>query len=605
MLDLNIIVFLIMDTELSKLFDIVYLVHSFDFNDEVTINNNRFSYTSDGILHYSDIKDNNMKDLLCGKTHLGKYIHTSWGRLVPEHKDSWNRKNCSIVTRLKYQQGRVMRIYPADTMIIDYLDLTYVKVIINKKTASPEKINKFVANLPKHAVIIYTNDDLNKIVNINVTGPKVIGLFREVSKSPPFTDFVIGVATEESQIKALNTVQSHSLSLYPILFLHRYPELLDFQFKRAISMNKKLAAEFFQLASPEFDIKIIEAYRNACKIVAGNGGINDKYIRARDALMAPVQNWKATFLEVAVVFQHNKEHKYHYATWCNLMFNFNLENEYTGWCNEFRPMLSDAAVDFDDKIIHFADLIPITVKNFPFNISPVHSPCFITNNTVIPLMNVIDFPQIFSYLQHCSDHTFFDFIKFFEGRNGLTYKWNELISSNDKITLHGKYMEGRIRIVAFLIFAYNQAVFLAPDILIGPDLKKSLLYILQVIIRIVSIHLVVKILIMGFDNILRNPQVNTLENEYEMNLVKSHRVILKNFVKRLRANTRHECGQIGSLINSPVVKKVSETIEQVVVTRGRNIPSLDIKRVVLNAITEDQLYPFIESLNNNISCSIL
>lgn len=162
----------------AELYDYVNLVHTF------TVKNNIIFDLSDGkfrkkildvetfykvnkenILNFTDkILDNHtLKSLIENKSRFNGYMHCCWGNTVISHgAGNWDNSCCVIVTPLRLQRGRIYRISPSDTMILDYLNFdTSSYLFINE---SQEEKNNHIEKLTKilnDAKIIY---DFNEII---------------------------------------------------------------------------------------------------------------------------------------------------------------------------------------------------------------------------------------------------------------------------------------------------------------------------------------------------------------------------------------------------------------------------------------------------------
>jgi hypothetical protein len=69
-----------------------------------------------------------------GKCVFKPYIHCTWGRLVSSHSSgNWEEKDVIVITPLIHQQGRILRMNPIDTMILDFLDVSDNATIICDK----------------------------------------------------------------------------------------------------------------------------------------------------------------------------------------------------------------------------------------------------------------------------------------------------------------------------------------------------------------------------------------------------------------------------------------------------------------------------------------
>ena len=160
----------------DNLYDCVKLIHTFELNNNIIIDltddkfrkkilNNKTVYEVDkkNILNISESLNNTTTKLLVeSKSRLNEYLHCCWGNTNVSHKagDSC----CIIVAPLKLQKGRILRINPPDTIILDYLKFNSDSYLfINETQVNEWKIIFESADIP------YNINELkkNKMTNIN------------------------------------------------------------------------------------------------------------------------------------------------------------------------------------------------------------------------------------------------------------------------------------------------------------------------------------------------------------------------------------------------------------------------------------------------------
>lgn len=167
----------------------IYLVHGFNFSgfDNIIsgdrfIRNELFKIQTsvdllmgvklmDRYINYTDFMDKDMEKIYAppfniayksGTNHPGYYsfrgyMHCSWNTLVYSHKLSWENRDAVIVTPLLAQKGRIFRLNPCDTMILDYLTITDKTFFVCRE--------EYKDKLPGVRVITYSGNNLRYMID--------------------------------------------------------------------------------------------------------------------------------------------------------------------------------------------------------------------------------------------------------------------------------------------------------------------------------------------------------------------------------------------------------------------------------------------------------
>ena len=463
---------------MESLINNVKLIHAFNLTKESKCDNNRFYYQSpnDEVAYQNLFSDDVLKDLHCGKKLLKRYIHNSWGRIVPQHKSSWMSLNYVFVTHLKYQVGRIARLHPADTMILDYLDVTDGYLYVADNVIVPPG---FGSNGLKIIVVpnIYT-----AIEALNFQ-PRVVASARNRIQIPLYSPLFEFFLNETVFQDLLIDFLSQSISLFPTFSIHRNRKLQNEIIRSYTAKNNMTAAKLFKQSSIEQDNVIVtNIYRTANFIKNGVTLSNKNDILN---MLYPDQDYQ-DFMKSYSEYPVN-DISYLYNKWCRLLIESGYTTIFPDACGNVYPLFRDSVVEWHDNFLPFYEYIDQEfLETNVFLCESYHSACFsaVRSNTRIPALNLHDLQQLYSY-DECSKTNMTDLLTFFEGQSGINlFQWSflESIINPDKISKN----------ISFVIYCYYRTVLTLPDMILNPEIKNNLKLFLHWLVRILSIRLFIR-----------------------------------------------------------------------------------------------------------------
>lgn len=166
-------------TDFPKFLTSIMLVHAFSFGGyDNRFENGRFfrseltqslgehgsKIITERYLNYTDDLTNaDVADLLAPmpKASFRSYIHCFWNTLVYSHSSSWENRQAAIIVPLMSQVGRIFRLNPNDTMILDYLTVNEHTRIVTRE-AYQDRFRMF----QKHQVyVLRPGESMREAIN--------------------------------------------------------------------------------------------------------------------------------------------------------------------------------------------------------------------------------------------------------------------------------------------------------------------------------------------------------------------------------------------------------------------------------------------------------